>query len=265
MSRPRVTVVLLSHREHFVPGAIHSVFSQSLPRDQRQLLMNHCPQAYPGKFNDVAACAQGDFIAPLCDDDRLAADYLASCLAVADRGQTADIVFTDRRVYWDVGTPAETAAQAKSVGIGDDNIWHELGPEYGPLPDTAPGVPGYYALELNAETFVRGATLPMTCLIRKTLWDALGGYDPEVPCMDTEFWARAAMRGARVHYIPQPLWRYRKHGNTDVLPYLRAFNRKHFQRFGQDWDHAVEARPNHWVVPEVPVEERAMHYAEAQS
>lgn len=254
--------MVLSHREEFLPGAIASVLSQTLERDRRQLLVTHWSEGYHGKFNEVAAAARGEFLVPLCDDDRLGPEFLASCLAVADRATGADIIFTDRRMRLECEDPDATRQQ---LGLTADDVWRELR-DYDVLPETAPGVPGYYRLRLEPSLFDCGSTLPMTCMIRTSFWRELGGYDDAVPHMDTEFWARAAHASAMVHYIPQPLWEYRKHGNADVLPYLRAYNRKHFRQHGQAWEHAVEARPGHWVVPQIAEHEREQyirdHYPE---
>lgn len=252
---------MLSHRAEFLPGAIASVLAQTVPAERRQLLVNHCTEAYHNKFNDVAAAARGEFLVPLCDDDLLDPNFLERCLSVADRAGGADIIVTDRRVRFDMAVNEITAAR-ESIPLDAGDVWREFGEEYPPLPDLADGTPGYYRIQLNPQVFTAGATLPMTCMIRKRFWDVMQGYDDTVAHMDTEFWSRAAQVGAMVHYVPGAAWEYRKHGDVDVMPFLRSWNRKHFRRFGQAWEHAVELSPRNWFVPTIPEEEREAYIAQ---
>lgn len=47
---------------------------------------------------------------------------------------------------------------------------------------------------------------------RKSLWEQIGGYDPDMPAMgieDWDFWLRAGLAGASFYHHPFPLYRYR--------------------------------------------------------
>lgn len=47
---------------------------------------------------------------------------------------------------------------------------------------------------------------------RKSLWEKLRGYDPDMPAMgieDWDFWLRAGLSNAGFHHHPAPLYRYR--------------------------------------------------------
>jgi len=57
--------------------------------------------------------------------------------------------------------------------------------------------------------------IPSSALIRKTLWDDLGGYDVDrAQCEDYDFFERALGVGARFVRIPEQAWVYRFHGKN---------------------------------------------------
>lgn len=224
--RPRATVIILSHRPKFLPSAVASVLRQTMPV---HLVVQHHPHAYPAKLNDAARIARGDWIVPLCDDDRLAPQYIERCLYFSGG---ADIVFTDRRVWWETWD-----------WLNSHSWWRRWAPvalTYTMFPHAAlPARQGESAalLNLTAEHFAFGSPLPMTCMIRRSLWDALGGYD-DIPHADTEFWFRAVQAGARIVYVPEPLFLYRYHeGQNSVQRPMNGlaavrFHQKHFATFG---------------------------------
>jgi glycosyltransferase involved in cell wall biosynthesis len=58
-----------------------------------------------------------------------------------------------------------------------------------------------------------GATIPVTALIRRTVWDTVGGFDERLPAaMDLDFWITAFEHGFRGRVLPEPLlkWRVRR-------------------------------------------------------
>lgn len=54
--------------------------------------------------------------------------------------------------------------------------------------------------------------IPATALIRKSLWEKLGGYNIRHKYEDWDFWLRAEAEGARFVCVPEVLWTYRQHG-----------------------------------------------------
>lgn len=95
MTNPRVTVIIPgSNRPEKLARAIASYHAQTLPAEQRQLLVTDSPLMWGQKFNELAGLARGEFLVYLCDDDWLEPNYLERVLAVADGG--ADVVYTDR-------------------------------------------------------------------------------------------------------------------------------------------------------------------------
>ncbi len=54
--------------------------------------------------------------------------------------------------------------------------------------------------------------LAYCALIRREMWDALGGHDETIPyTCDWDFWKRAVRAGYRSNHVPEPLLHYRKH------------------------------------------------------
>lgn len=250
MTAPRATIVLLSHRASFLPGALESVFSQT--EQHFQIVVQHCKDNWATKFNEAASIAKGDYIVPLCDDDLIAPTFLAHCLehAEGDGRPPADMIYTDRYCFKNDDPPAS--------GVYVQQLGEHFSLERA-------GEKGYYTTQFPPDFFTVGATLPMTCCIRRTFWEERGGYDPDMPHADTEFWARAAFSKARFHYVPRPLFWYRMHPGqysheyASLIPAMQAFHRKHFLRYGMLFDDAVPTndKGDHYVVPVIPEEHRA--------
>lgn len=58
------------------------------------------------------------------------------------------------------------------------------------------------------ETLLRGNSIPVTALIRRSLWVELGGWRA-VEFEDYDLWRRALGVGARFRCVPEVLWSYR--------------------------------------------------------
>lgn len=59
---------------------------------------------------------------------------------------------------------------------------------------------------------IMGATIPITALFRRRVWDVVGGFDETLPsAMDLDFWISAFERGFRGIVLDEPLllWRVR--------------------------------------------------------
>jgi glycosyltransferase involved in cell wall biosynthesis len=64
-----------------------------------------------------------------------------------------------------------------------------------------------------AGEILRGQPVPPNALMRRTLWERLGGYDESetmrIGREDWEFYIRAFTAGCRAAHVPEPLYRYR--------------------------------------------------------
>ena len=261
---PRVTVVILSHRPKMLPAALASLFAQT--EQDFQIIVQHCKDNWATKFNEAASIARGEFIVPLCDDDLLAPTYLEECLRVAERGGGADMIYTDRIHFDHVERrwykPWTWRGIRPTVGIRVRQInEHYTEANAGPF--------GYFATQFPVDIFDSGSTLPMTCMIRRSWWERMKGYDPEMPHADTELWLRSAIATeprCRFHYIPQPLFLYRQHPGQYSRTYLTslqdaftAYHAKHFRTFGVIWTGVSDGPGPHgekWKVLVVAPEDR---------
>lgn len=65
----------------------------------------------------------------------------------------------------------------------------------------------------NPKTLMRRNFIPVTALIRKTMFDTVGGYKP-VPLEDWVLWQWILLHGGRFKCVPEVLWTYRFQVNT---------------------------------------------------
>lgn len=172
--RPAVSILIPSHRSEFLGDALQSIYDQTVPASTYQVLVNFAPDWYANKINDIARIARGKYLCILCDDDKLAPNYLEKCLDAA-RGNY-DIIYTDIQFF------------------GERTDGYDL-PSFG----------------LN--TF-RHASCPwMTALVKKSLWDEVGGQRPGIVLQDTAFWIDCAKLGANAAHVRERLLFARQHAN----------------------------------------------------
>ena len=244
MTPGKVSVIVLSHRARTHPAMVRACLDSVLAQTYAdvQLVLQFDADLWPEKLNRAVAAAEGEFVAILCDDDLLDPRFVAQCMKAAP---LADIVYTDRLVFQD-GADPQTGIDFRMHGPAQPR-------------DQC------YRVRLTPDTFTFGVSLPMTILIRKTLWDELGGYD-DMPHADGEFWFRAMLANARMVYVPQALFWYREHAGQfsrqqpAMEAALVAFHTKHFQQFGLAVPEAVLA-DGKITAPIIPRAERRS-YAE---
>jgi hypothetical protein len=243
----RAAVVVLSHRPALLREAIASVTKQVAP--DVQLIVQHSGKCWPDKLNQAVAASDAEFVVPLCDDDLLAPRYVAECLRYAAQG---DLMYTDRVHFTDAkrpthGTETRMSRQAPRTKFG-----------FG------------YRVTIDPASFAFGSPLPMTVMVRRSLWDDLGGYDGALPHADTEFLYRVIASGARIVYVPQKLFYYRNHAaqisklGGSMNAALIAFHLKHFRDFGFTFN-AVRPHadaPEKVDVDVIPPEDREAYIAQ---
>jgi hypothetical protein len=93
-----------------------------------------------------------------------------------EHSEDADVVYTDSAAWW---------AETTGVRTGSSIL----------------------------RTLMRRNFIPVTALIRKDLWDLLGGQR-KVPMEDHDFYKRAWLHGARFKCVPEVLWSYRFHDSN---------------------------------------------------
>jgi len=126
--------------------------------------------------NAGLGAAHGEYVVPLDADDLLDSAYVAECLA-ALRDSDAAFAYTDFQVF---GT------QNYRQRPGEYNLYRLLDRNY----------------------------LTYAALIRRTAWAEARGYDESMRLgyEDWELWLHLGSLGRFGHYVPEALFRYRKHG-----------------------------------------------------
>lgn len=168
-----VTVITptLTGREQLLDDCRASVATQTDPVAHLVAVDRH--QQGPATIrNRLARQAASEWLLPLDDDDTIDPDCARALLAAS--GQ-ADIVIPWCRVEDDPGMEA----------------WS---PNRLFRPDT-----------LIVHNFV-----PVTALVRRELWLAVGGQPEGVTTEDWRFWKRCLAAGARFKVLPELLWTYRR-------------------------------------------------------
>jgi glycosyltransferase involved in cell wall biosynthesis len=118
--------------------------------------------------NRLSMLSESEWLLPLDDDDLLDPDCVETLLAYAD---DADVVYPFCRV------------EGRDDFYVVNKLWSE-------------------------RSLMLGNFIPVTALIRRDLFDLLGGYR-RVQLEDWDFWKRAALHGARFVCCPEVLWTYR--------------------------------------------------------
>lgn len=193
MTPPVVSIIIPSHRPSMLHEAMGSVYGQTFRG--HQLLVNCAEDWYPEKINELALAARGEFIAILPDDDLLVQTWMAETVAKAREGY--DVVCTDyiRRIKT------------------QDTYW--------------PAQPW------TLDSFQSGGCNPVcgsTFLMRRDLWNEIGGIDPEQIFWDWDLAYECFKRPAvTATVIPRPLVVFRVHDgphdqqdDADAMRRLRA-------------------------------------------
>ena len=198
----RASVLIASHRQQFLPRAIASVFAQTLPKHELQLLVNYSaePALFLTNWNDLCSIAKGEYVCILGDDDTMEPAYIQSCISALD-ASGADIAYTD--VYYRDGS--------------------------GRLLDTyrPPGT-------ITLETMRQGNKIWSSSIVRREVWQRIGGYDMPIPYVhDYDFWVRCLKAGAKTEYVPIIGWNHYAHHEgrvtttSDHTEAWRVFDAKH--------------------------------------
>lgn len=161
----------------------------------------------PGARNAGFGCARGEFLLPLDCDDRLAASFLAETVAVL-RGATPDVGFA--------------FAHVRLVGDMDGVMPRHFN--------------RFDQLFLNR--------LPYCMLIRRSAWQAAGGYDEAMDdgMEDWEFNIRLLQAGFRGAEIAKPLLIYRVSGEGMLMS-------RTARRHGTIWRYIRTKHPDLYRLP----------------
>jgi glycosyltransferase involved in cell wall biosynthesis len=143
--------------------------------------------------NRGVAESRGRYILPLDADDLVTPTMLEECAAVLDAEPGIALVYSDRQDFGDVG-----------------GRWS--------------------AGRFEVERLKYFNQIGYCTLFRKTLWEDLGGFRPNVSGFDDwDFWLAAAGRGYRGRHLPKPFLRHRRHRQSQLWRLLDGYERLHAQ------------------------------------
>lgn len=181
----RASVLIASHRKQFLNRAIDSVLSQTIKRDELQLLVNYSPdpELFLTNWNELCSIAKGEYVCILGDDDTMEPAYLESCIKTLDDTK-ADIAYTDVYYFDEHG-----------------NLLDVYRPPH----------------RITLDTMREGNKLWSTSIVRRSLWQSVNGYDMSIPYVhDYDFWVRCLKAGAKTQYVPMIGWKHYAHNQGRV-------------------------------------------------
>ncbi len=206
MNPPLVSVICLCYNhQQFVEESIQSVLGQTYTNiqlivvddqstDQSADVVRRVLATYPAvefvalpanlgncrAFNRGFANAKGDFIIDLSADDVLTPHRIENGVKALEAGGVeVGVNFTDAQLIDENGNP---------IGLHSDRFPHERVPQ------------GDVYKEVLSHYFINSPTMMM----RRAVFEKLGGYDESLAYEDFDFWVRSS-RYFRFSYSPEPL------------------------------------------------------------
>lgn len=224
MSNIRVTIVIPSYNhERFVEDAVRSVLGQTMrdfelividdgsrdgsmallqrmaAEDSRMRVIGQANAGSHAAINRGLGVGSGEWLAILNSDDIWEPARLEAMLAEAER-TGADFLFSDSILIDADGTPVEDPGHWWNFSVGRmrERV-RQFGVDDGML---------YGNLAVSTSNF----------LFRRRLLDVVGTFRRYRYNLDWEYVLRCLFTdGVRVHFVDEPLLRYRLHGNNAIL------------------------------------------------
>lgn len=125
--------------------------------------------------NNGIIASSGEYVIPLDSDNILHKNYLTKAIQILDKNSGIDIVYGNRMYF------------GKEEGL------RSIG-------------------EFSFSRIIRYNYIDACAVFRRTLWEKLGGYDPNMPAMgheDWEFWLHSYLSGANFYYLDDICFYYR--------------------------------------------------------
>lgn len=121
--------------------------------------------------------SKGDYILVLSADDFIHPDYLI-------------------KTYNAITTKGVDIIGVNTLSFGDSNTLYIT------------------ANELKIDAILKGNNIHYCCLMKRVVWDTVGGFTPNIPYEDWDFWIRAAKNNFKLHRIDEILFYYRDRANS---------------------------------------------------
>jgi len=125
--------------------------------------------------NNGISLARGKYILPLDADNKIRPEYISKAIEVLEKTSSISVVYSDRQLFGN---------SMKLVKVGEFDL-----------------------LKILEENYIDACAI-----FRKTMWEAIGGYDENMPAQgleDWDFWLAVAEKNGKFYYLPEPLFFYR--------------------------------------------------------
>lgn len=169
--------------------AMAQIIESYAAEDDRIRMVRQPNRGYRGGVAAAAAAATGSFVCVLDSDDQLLPEFCATVGAVLDSDPAVDAVGIDAYRFGDPEDLDLTVGYMRSIGVKE-------------AADPT--------RRLTLTEMLGGAIPYYTAAIRRSAWDAVGGYEPGVDDVDESviIWCRLVER-YDVRLLPDRLARYR--------------------------------------------------------
>lgn len=198
----RVIVVVLTHQVEYLDEALVSIGAQSVPPDGIVVVDNASPGNEVGEITDE----HGGVPVRL---DRPLTPAVARNVGVAASGTTDYVVNLDGD---DILLPTFIERHRSAAVEGGADVVYSCAELFGAQTGSYEKIRRRPLRSLGVSNFV-----PANAMFSRQIWSATGGFDPDVGLYaDWDFWLSCARAGGRFVFIPDVLWRYRRHDSSQV-------------------------------------------------
>jgi glycosyltransferase involved in cell wall biosynthesis len=159
-------------------------------------VINQVNQGLGRTRNNGIKAAKGDYILPLDSDNRIRPAYIYESIKILDAHPEIAMVYGDAEFF------------------GDKSKRHVVG-------------------EFNLQNMMVENQIDACAVYRKSVWEAVGGYDEKMPIMgyeDWDMWLNMTFKHYKFHYVPEILFDYRVLGNS-MLRSISVVNKKRLFKY----------------------------------
>jgi len=214
-TKPSITVVMATYNGgEFIAPSLESVLGQTSPADEvivvddgstdntaevvagysdSVTMIHQQNRGAPAAFNRAIASAHGEYVALAADDD----------------------IWEPQKLEWQRQALADDPEV--DILVGHMVVFGAVSGEF----RRPPGCGRLDTDALRRAQFGGSYLAAPTAVIRRSLFERIGGFRDDLPAEDYEFWLRALRHRAAFRYDPRPVVRYRQHpGNQSKKEWL---------------------------------------------